>query len=244
MLAFAFAILLIVFRSVLFRLMAVYVAYRRAVINWATRASSAEVGRGPVLVSLYAVVDRPERDGRLVRRAKLSDTRRAPRSGLKAELDKSAPATPADHRNNTSDSVPAGLELGRPAAGASARCSRADRRGPARRRVLDSAGLHHRLPTSRSDRGPEAAALSARRHRRGRGRPRGEGAELTSEKWVIAPVARQIERISGSHFDRASSVDFVKERSDSTARTSAAGSSREQKIPVTIVGSLYELLSS
>ena len=47
-----------------------------------------------------------------------------------------------------------------------------------------------------------------------------KGLELTSERWVIAPVARQIERISGSHFDPGLVRDFVKERSDEYALNS------------------------
>ena len=70
-----------------------------------------------------------------------------------------------------------------------------------------------------------------------------KGLELTSEKWVIAPVARQIERISGSHFDPGLVRDFVKERSDEYGPNLGSRIvAWSQKIPVTIVGSLYELL--
>ena len=256
----AFGVLLVAFRAVLFPfLMAVYVAYLvEPVIDWATRGKlfGLRWGRGPVLVSMYAVVITLSVLGVSCGVHKLSDTATVAARDLKVQLDKTAPAArlrilPPQHPKIW---IPAGLELeavdGRrfstmfpeqvgedvpdvrvllvpapraPGADDDGRTPKLDE--PLR--VVDSKPLG--LPPDVT-----VEAVADRE---------AKGLELTTERWVIAPVARLIERVSGSHFDPGLVRDFAKERSD--AYGPDLGSrlvAWSQRIPVTIVGSLYELL--
>lgn len=257
MLAFllAFVTLLIVFRSVLFPfLMAVYVAYLvEPVINWATRGKlfGLKWGRGPVLVSLYAVVIGLTVMGVSCGVQKLSDTAKGAAQQLKAELDKSAPAArlrihPKQHARIW---IPEGLEL-ETADGRRFRTMFPEQIGedlPDARVLLDHDGpAATTFPTADEPLrivDPKPLRLPPEVTVEAVGDREAKGLELTSEKWVIAPVARQIERISGSHFDPGLVRDFVKERSDEYGPNLGSRIvAWSQKIPVTIVGSLYELL--
>lgn len=250
-----FVVLLVAFRSVLFPfLMAIYVAYLvEPVIEWATRGKlfGLKWGRGPVLVSLYAVVIGLCVMGVSCGVQRLSDTAKGAAQQLKAELDKSAPAArlrihPKQHPKIW---VPEGLELEAPD-GRRYRTMFPEQVGedlPDARVLLEPVD-----PAPAPFPAPEAPLrivdprplkLPADVTVEAVGDREAKGLELTSERWVIAPVARQIERISGSHFDPGLVRDFVKERSDEYGPNLGSDLVRwSQRIPVKIVGSLYELL--
>jgi len=249
-----FALLLFAFRAVLFPfLMAIYVAYLvEPVLEWATRGKllGLKWSRGPVLVSMYAVVLGLSVLGVSCGVQKLSNTVATAASDLKEQLDQTAPAArlriqPKQHPKVW---VPAGLELetadgrrfttmfpeqvGEDAPDArvllvAPRGTPIDLRLDEPLRVVDAKPLG--LP-------PEVTveAFADRE---------AKGLELTTERWVIAPVARQIERVSGSHFDPGLVRAFAKERSDTYGPgLGSRVTAWSQKLPVTIVGSLYELL--
>ncbi|HVG95096.1 MAG TPA: AI-2E family transporter, partial [Planctomycetota bacterium] len=68
-----------------------------------------------------------------------------------------------------------------------------------------------------------------------------KGLEIFTERWVIAPVARQIENVTGEHFDPGVIRDFVAERSrQHGAELAAKAAAWTRGGVLAVAGSVYE----
>lgn len=247
----AFLLLIVVFRSVLFPfLMAMYLAYLiEPVMDWATRGRflGLKWGRAPILILLYSVV----LGGAFVLvscgvRTVVENVQHAA-SDLSRELRKTAPAARLHLSKPAPDKVwvPDGLVLAAPD-GSRWKTMFADQVGEgltdvrvllepespnaaapepgASLSVVDAAPLS--LPA-----GLEISAVVDKTAR---------GLELGTERWLIAPVARRIEAVSGSHFDPGLVRDFIADQSEKHGGDlgeQVLGWSR--RLPVKLFGSLY-----
>jgi len=251
--------LLVVFRSVLFPfLMAIFVAYLvEPVVAWVSRGRrfGVKVGRGPVLLLMYAVVllggfllvsCGVNRLGTNMRRA-LTD--------LKGELDRNAPAARFTLEKKLGrpvwipDGVAVTLGMGPDARTFKTAFPAQIDEGLLETRILleevdprpKSVPPHADLPLAIVDAAalalPEGAGVHAETDEAAK------GLEVLTEKQLIAPVAAQIEKVTNEHFDPGILRAFIAEQSrehgaDLGTRVLKWG----QSTLFTIVGSTYQLI--
>lgn len=251
--------LIVVFRSVLFPfLMAIFLAYLlEPAVAWVSRGRrfGIQVGRGPVLLLMYAVVlvggfllvsCGVNRIGTNVQRA-LTD--------LKGQLDRSAPAAKFTLERKVGKPVwipgGSGLTLG---TGADARTFKTAYPAQIDEGLLETRVLLEEVaPRPKStppgpDLGltivdPGQLALPEGTSVRAATDEAAKGLEMLTEQQVIAPIAAQIEKATGDHFDPGILRAFIAEQSrehgaDLGTRLLKWG----QGTLFTVVGSTYEFI--
>jgi len=252
-----FLALLITFRTVLFPfLMAIFLAYLfEPVVGWASRRKrfGLKWGRAPVLILMYTVV----LTGTILLVAcgvnRLSVSASQALSDLKTELDKTQPAARLFLQDGAPEPiwVPSGTVL----ATASAPVQVFKTSFPAQiEKGLKETRVLLRPVTPVDGTLPVAGTPLVLRDAESLAMPTGveltvksdkvaKGLEVFTEAHVIAPVAGQIEKLTGDHFDPGVLREFIAEQSEQQgAEVGNRLLSWSKGVLFTIVGSTYQFV--